>query len=223
MIEVYSKSKVITDWLISVEKELEKVCKFNFHFTLDSIKNELELKSKSSIVIIDLTDNNFSLYTKDYFRDAKNIKFIGVALSIDLNNLKYLIESNITAFIEAGNNSFEFLKAIKYVQNNKIYFCEQSKEHILFELICQIKNSNNSNFKNNDYIHDSINNTKVLEIKALSEREKKVVQLLTQGLSYKEIALILNVTTFAINQNAKNIYKKLNVRSRSELSYKILQ
>ena len=131
MIEVYSKSKVITDWLISVEKELEKVCKFNFHFTLDSIKNELELKSKSSIVIIDLTDNNFSLYTKDYFRDAKNIKFIGVALSIDLNNLKYLIESNITAFIEAGNNSFEFLKAIKYVQNNKIYFCEQSKEQIL--------------------------------------------------------------------------------------------
>ena len=41
-------------------------------------------------------------------------------------------------------------------------------------------------------------------------------------MTYKEIANLLGVTTFAINQNTKNIYRKLKVRSRSELSFKIL-
>ena len=58
-------------------------------------------------------------------------------------------------------------------------------------------------------------------IKPLSEKERKVSDLLAQGLSYKEIATVMGVTTFAINQNAKSIFKKLNVRSRAELSYRM--
>jgi DNA-binding NarL/FixJ family response regulator len=64
------------------------------------------------------------------------------------------------------------------------------------------------------------NNSEI--VKALTVKEKKVSNLLSQGLSYKEIASLLGVTTFAINQNAKSIFKKLNVRSRSELSYRML-
>ena len=65
-------------------------------------------------------------------------------------------------------------------------------------------------------------NTSALDINALTEKERKVSQLLTQGLSYKEIAQLMGVTTFAINQNTKRIYKKLSVRSRSELSFRLL-
>jgi DNA-binding CsgD family transcriptional regulator len=45
---------------------------------------------------------------------------------------------------------------------------------------------------------------------------------LTKGHSYKEIAEIIGLTTFSVNQKAKSIYKKIGVRSRAELSYRIL-
>jgi len=226
MIEVYFKSKIVKNWISSIESDLDKIVEFNYHSTLESLKNELDIKMKSTIAIVDLTDSNFSLYTKNYFGNAKYIKFIGIGIKLEISDLKTIVDSNIDSFIEVGNSSIELIKAIKSIKNNQKYFCEQTKEQILSELIVQIENGNNE-FK----VFKSINSNELtdlnarkpldLKVETLTEKEKKVTQLLTQGLSYKEIANILGVTSFAINQNAKNIYKKLKVRSRSELSYRI--
>jgi DNA-binding NarL/FixJ family response regulator len=226
MIEVYFKSKIVKNWILSIAPDLDKIVEFNYHLTLESLKNELDIKLKSTIAIVDLTDSNFSLYTKNYFGNAKNIKFIGIGIKLEISDLKTIVDSNIDAFIEVGNSSIELIKAIKSIKINQKYFCEQTKEQILRELIVQIENSNNEikvlkSINSNELTDLNARKPLDLKVETLTEKEKKVTQLLTQGLSYKEIANILGVTSFAINQNAKNIYKKLKVRSRSELSYRI--
>jgi DNA-binding NarL/FixJ family response regulator len=226
MIEVYFKSKIVKNWILSIAPDLDKIVEFNYHLTLESLKNELDIKLKSTIAIVDLTDSNFSLYTKNYFGDAKNIKFIGIGTKLEISDLKTIVDSNIDAFIEVGNSSIELIKAIKSIKINQKYFCEQTKEQILRELIVQIENSNNEikvlkSINSNELTDLNARKPLDLKVETLTEKEKKVTQLLAQGLSYKEIANILGVTSFAINQNAKNIYKKLKVRSRSELSYRI--
>jgi DNA-binding NarL/FixJ family response regulator len=226
MIEVYFKSKIVKNWILSIEADLDKIVEFNYHLTLESLKNELDIKLKSTIAIVDLTDSNFSLYTKNYFGNAKNIKFIGIGTKLEISDLKTIVDSNVDSFIEVGNSSIELIKAIKSIKNNQKYFCEQTKEQILRELIVQIENGNNEikvlkSINSNELIDLYARKPLDLKVETLTEKEKKVTQLLTQGLSYKEIANILGVTSFAINQNAKNIYKKLKVRSRSELSYRI--
>jgi hypothetical protein len=226
MIEVYFKSKIVKNWISSIESDLDKIVEFNYHSTLESLKNELDIKMKSTIAIVDLTDSNFSLYTKNYFGNAKSIKFIGIGTKLEISDLKTIVDSNIDSFIEVGNSSIELIKAIKSIKNNQKYFCEQTKEQILSELIVQIENGNNEikvlkSINSNELTDLNARKPLDLKVETLTEKEKKVTQLLTQGLSYKEIANILGVTSFAINQNAKNIYKKLKVRSRSELSYRI--
>jgi DNA-binding NarL/FixJ family response regulator len=226
MIEVYFKSKIVKNWISSIEADLDKIVEFNYHLTLESLKNELDIKLKLTIAIVDLTDSNFSLYTKNYFGNAKNIKFIGIGTKLEISDLKTIVDSNIDSFIEVGNSSIELIKAIKSIKNNQKYFCEQTKEQILRELIVQIENGNNEikvlkSINSNELTDLNARKPLDLKVETLTEKEKKVTQLLTQGLSYKEIANILGVTSFAINQNAKNIYKKLKVRSRSELSYRI--
>jgi DNA-binding NarL/FixJ family response regulator len=226
MIEVYFKSKIVKNWISSIEADLDKIVEFNYHLTLESLKNELDIKLKLTIAIVDLTDSNFSLYTKNYFGNAKNIKFIGIGTKLEISDLKTIVDSNIDSFIEVGNSSIELIKAIKSIKINQKYFCEQTKEQILRELIVQIENGNNEikvlkSINSNELIDLNARKPLDLKVETLTEKEKKVTQLLTQGLSYKEIANILGVTSFAINQNAKNIYKKLKVRSRSELSYRI--
>ncbi|MCB9418204.1 MAG: protein kinase [Ardenticatenaceae bacterium] len=50
----------------------------------------------------------------------------------------------------------------------------------------------------------------------LTPREMNVIQLLTEGLSNKEIALILSVSPRTVNFHLDNIYSKLGVGSRTE-------
>ncbi|MCA1900228.1 MAG: LuxR C-terminal-related transcriptional regulator, partial [Chloroflexi bacterium] len=50
----------------------------------------------------------------------------------------------------------------------------------------------------------------------LSKREKEVIELLLQGKSNKQIAFALGVSASAVEYHLKNIYKKLQVNSRTE-------
>ncbi|MEO6884303.1 MAG: LuxR C-terminal-related transcriptional regulator [Bacteroidia bacterium] len=55
----------------------------------------------------------------------------------------------------------------------------------------------------------------------LSQREQEVVPLLADGLRYKEIAESLCLSTETIRTHVRNIYKKLEVSSRTEALNKI--
>ncbi|HBI02096.1 MAG TPA: response regulator transcription factor [Flavobacterium sp.] len=55
-----------------------------------------------------------------------------------------------------------------------------------------------------------------VELKKLSIREKEVLNLLSQGLRYKEIADKLFLSTETVRTHIRNIYEKLQVNSRTE-------
>lgn len=61
---------------------------------------------------------------------------------------------------------------------------------------------------------------KELDQSTLTEREKEILQQLMKGFSYKEIAAAVFISTETLNTHIKNIYRKLNVHSRGELSAK---
>lgn len=50
----------------------------------------------------------------------------------------------------------------------------------------------------------------------LSEREKEILQLLSQGLEYKEIGLKIFISPNTVKKHCINIYQKLHVNSRSQ-------
>ena len=64
--------------------------------------------------------------------------------------------------------------------------------------------------------------TKTAEVdqSSLTEREKQILQLIIKGNSYKEIAASIFISVETLNSHIKNIYRKLNVHSRSELTAK---
>jgi DNA-binding NarL/FixJ family response regulator len=59
-----------------------------------------------------------------------------------------------------------------------------------------------------------------MEESHLTTREKSILQWLVKGLSYKEIASDSFISIETLNSHIKNIYRKLNVHSRSELAAK---
>ena len=59
-------------------------------------------------------------------------------------------------------------------------------------------------------------------IAVLSARENEILNLLSQGLLYKEIADNLNITVGTVSQHVHNIYEKLHVQNRTEAINKLL-
>ena len=57
--------------------------------------------------------------------------------------------------------------------------------------------------------------------KQLSDREKEVLQLLGQGLLYKEIAKKLSISPNTVRQHIHNLYEKLHVQNRVEAINKV--
>ena len=57
----------------------------------------------------------------------------------------------------------------------------------------------------------------------LSEREQQVLDLLAQGLIYKEIADKLDIGYETVHTYIRRIYEKLQVRTRTEAVAKFLQ
>ena len=53
-------------------------------------------------------------------------------------------------------------------------------------------------------------------INLLSLRENEILQLLSQGLLYKEIAEQLGISTSTVRQHIHHIYDKLHVQNRTE-------
>jgi DNA-binding NarL/FixJ family response regulator len=50
----------------------------------------------------------------------------------------------------------------------------------------------------------------------LTEREREILQLLVDGLSYKEIGTRLNISANTAKKHVINIYNKLHVNSRAQ-------
>ena len=59
-------------------------------------------------------------------------------------------------------------------------------------------------------------NDQVRKIEVLTDRENEVLQLLAQGLLYKEIADRLGLSTFTVKNHIRHIYAKLQVQTRVE-------
>lgn len=66
--------------------------------------------------------------------------------------------------------------------------------------------------------HNSIHNKEDFEkIHLLTKREKELITLFSEGLSNKEIASKLSVSSFTIDTHKKNIFRKLNIKTTVEL------
>ena len=54
------------------------------------------------------------------------------------------------------------------------------------------------------------------DLNSLTNREKEILELLSRGMMYKEIALALNLANDTIRKHVYHIYEKLHVTNRVE-------
>lgn len=133
-------------------------------------------------------------------------------------------------------NSVQYLMCTSYDDNNLIfdalkagasgYITKTTRPAKILEAINEIYNggspmSSQIARKVVDSFHNDTESNN--ELQKLTEREKEILQLLSFGLRYKEIANQLYISTETTRTHIRNIYEKLQVHSRTKALNKVFQ
>lgn len=84
----------------------------------------------------------------------------------------------------------------------------------IFNLIFVLKYFNTLSFIANNKLTDYFK-----QKYDMTEKQSEIIELIIKGLTYKEIAKKLFISSKTVDNHVQNIYKKLNVNIKMQLSY----
>ncbi len=171
--------------------------------------DELE-KNQPDVLLVDLglpdgdgTDLIHEIYRRGYSTDAMVITVFG-----DEKHVIRAIEAGATGYIlKDGSNSY-IAESIIQLKEGGSPISAPIARYLL------------SRF--HTLAPPPVENKKV-DLPRLTGREKEVLEKLSRGFNFAEIAEILTISPHTVTSHVKHIYRKLAVRSRSEAVFEAVQ
>lgn len=151
---------------------------------------------EADIVLLDITMPKMDGFKvlKELKNSSSGIKAIVISMHDDGNYIAKCAKSGAYGYLLKNTDEDELTLAIRMVFKGKKYFSAEISEKMI-------------NFMSTQSVSEDI----------LSNKETQVLELISQGLTTKEIAAKLFVSTRTIETHRANIIKKLEVKNTAEL------
>lgn len=224
-IDVYISNQTIQKWFQNQLKEIDFLTDCTIHKNLDALYSSLLHVRSNRVVLLDIEDKASCEYFSSIKNGFTNINCIAVGLNNNIVDVFTYFNLGFYAYVDLNYSSVELYQAISKSSICSKYLSASQQDRLLNYLS---ENISSNGFHKNEITSTPFNsnghngNCVKYSDKSLTDNEKKVCEFLLKGFTYKEIAHTLGVTSFTINQRVKGIYKKLQVRSRAELSFRYL-
>jgi DNA-binding NarL/FixJ family response regulator len=162
-----------------------------------NFRTKMAENNSPDIIIVFLPHWNNDILDFSFFN--KLTAGIKKLLVIDKHERHVVLEAikmGLHGYLVTSDTRQTFTDSITEVVNNGAFISKR----IIADLITTLQ------YTNQDKVQEK-----------LSIRENEIVELLCEGLTYQQIAEKRFITTFAVNQHLKKIYKKLGIHSKGEL------
>lgn len=166
----------------------------------------------------------------------------------DVSNMKSLLGNSLILFVDV--DAYNLVSLMNFVKQSQVYVIAVSDVSELDKVLCYLKSGLHGYFLKNDInveliadtaktfpgkgipispfltqsmIHELIGVQRNDFEAVLSKREHEILQQLADGSSYKMIASNLTISIETVRHHIKNLYKKLDVKSKGEIIAKLLK
>lgn len=130
-----------------------------------------------------------------------NVRIIGLANDIDAQLVRELLAAGAAGFITRSNGFAEFSSGVRSVHLRHVYLSPDVAQVMVNQYVLRPPGDRQGN-----------------TVGSLSRREKEVLQLVAEGLSTKEAAAALKISTKTVDMHRQHIMGKLELRSIAELT-----
>jgi len=161
-------------------------------------------EARPDIVLLDcgLEDHDSVGLTATVHREVPAAKVIVMGLLAGEEDVSEFVRAGASGFIMKDAVFEEFLDTIRAVARGSRVL-PRALTNSLFEQIV---------------VRSGGSKAKKLEAVRLTSREREVVNLLSEGLSNKEIAIRLHIAVYTVKSHVHNVLEKLALRSRLEVA-----
>ena len=163
-------------------------------------------KSKPNIVLLDLglRNQNSLQLVKALRKNFHKIKVIVMDLVPLQEDVLIFIQAGVSGFILKDATVEDFLRTIRSVASG----AKILPPHLTESLFSQIV----------DKAVTESNPSKIIESVRMTKRERQVIDLVADGLTNKEIAQKLHLSTYTIKSHIHNILEKLALHTRVQIA-----
>jgi DNA-binding NarL/FixJ family response regulator len=151
----------------------------------------------ADVTILDLADAD-ALKTLQQESGRGKGRFIVLTDSSELDELDPVLQAGAQGVVVKSAHPASLLQAIRRVSQGQKWLDPEIREKLASP--------------------DSILPSPRERWESLSNRERQVVELVLQGLRYKDIAASLHISSHTVRNHLRNIFAKLRITSRVELA-----
>jgi DNA-binding NarL/FixJ family response regulator len=188
---------------LQTEKDMEVIAQAkDGRSTVELVK---ELNPDVVIMDIGMPDLNGIEATRQIAKERPKVKVIALSMHSSKNFIMEMFKAGAVGYLLKDCEFDELVNAIRLVVNNKTYISPSISDIVVENYMRQFPESKNSAFS------------------ILSERERQVLQLLTEGKTTKQIAKRLHISPKTVEVHRLNMMNKLKIDSIAQLTKYAIQ
>jgi DNA-binding NarL/FixJ family response regulator len=165
---------------------------------------ELAKKLKPDVIVLDIGMPNLNglSTTRQLLQHDPNFKIIILTITDADQVIREALDAGARGFVLKSDAARDLVTAVEALQNKRMFFTPRVNDLVL------------AGFLEKGH---AISRNQPPNLPTLTAREREITQLLAEGMSSKEVASLLNLSTKTVETHRSNIMRRLSLHSIRDL------
>jgi len=201
-------NRLLREGIISIINEHDDLQVTTAHGTNETILKKI-VSYKPAIILLDLGLRNQSSLrlVKTIKKKSSDIHLIAMDLIPMQEDIYEFVQTGISGFILKDATISEFVKTIRTVAKGEKVLPPRLTDSLFTQIVNKAINS-----QTDESFPDLLDSVR------LTRRELQVVKYISEGMTNKEIAKKLHISTFTVKSHVHNVLEKLALHSRVQIA-----
>jgi DNA-binding NarL/FixJ family response regulator len=168
----------------------------------EAVEKAIELKPDVVILDIGMPLQNGLETTRQLLKHDPDFKVIVLTISDCDQVIREALDAGARGFVLKSDAARDLISAVDELQNKRVFFTPRVNDMVLAGFLEK---------------RHTVSTTEASELPALTAREREITQLLAEGKSSKEVAILLNLSTKTVETHRSNLMRKMSFHSIRDL------